>query len=211
MDRKEYLKQWRLANKDKIKEKKRQWEEKNKEHLQDYYKQYNEEHKEERRIYNSNRKEYFRNYYLENRKKLLEYNKQRYQDKSDYFEKYRKEHSEDKRKWYDEFYSTQIGRATYLYYNYCRHDENKQRGECTLTPEWIVENIFTSKCRYCGKDDWTELGCDRINNDLPHTPDNVVPCCEDCNKRRNITEFEKFINDDSIIQKLGRNESSLDG
>lgn len=185
MNRKEYLKQWRLANKDKIK---------------DYNKQYNEEHKEERKNYSS---EYHKQYYKKHRDEIIERAKQWIIDNSDYAKNARKiynsTHSEEKRKWYEDYHNTKMGRAIYLYHNYCRHDEDKQRGKCTLTPEWIVENIFTSKCRYCGKDDWTELGCDRIDNLKPHTPDNVVCCCTDCNKRRNITEFEKFINDDSII------------
>ena len=59
--------------------------------------------------------------------------------------------------------------------------------------EWIVEHIFTEPCHYCGKTDYHELGCDRIDNALPHTPDNVVPCCAECNKKRGTTPYDEFI------------------
>ena len=81
----------------------------------------------------------------------------------------------------DEYRSTQFGRANSLLYGYRRSDKERNRGECTLTAEWIIEHIFTKPCAHCGKTDWRELGCNRLNNDLPHTPDNVEPCCYHCN------------------------------
>lgn len=89
--------------------------------------------------------------------------------------------------------NTKKGRARNLIDGYNNSDNKYNRGKCTLTPEWIIQNIFNNqKCVYCGEDDWTKLGCDRINNDLPHTPDNVVPCCKKCNKKRGTMQYIEF-------------------
>ena len=82
-----------------------------------------------------------------------------------------------------EYKSTQIGRAKYLLMNYRRADIEHNRGECTLTEDWIISNIFTQPCAHCGESDWKKLGCNRLDNNLPHTPDNVEPCCWECNIR----------------------------
>lgn len=84
-------------------------------------------------------------------------------------------------------------RANNLITAYRQIDKRKERGECTITEDWIMENIFTSKCHYCDTTGWENLGCDRINNDLPHTPENIVPCCTKCNKKRGNIPFEEFI------------------
>lgn len=57
-----------------------------------------------------------------------------------------------------------------------------------------MENIFTSKCIYCGDDNWEHLGCDRKDNSKPHTSDNIVCACGICNAERsdNYT-VEEFI------------------
>lgn len=101
----------------------------------------------------------------------------------------KKSENERKRK----YHLTQKGRAVNLCGSYKYSDKKYNRGECTLTAEWIVENIFTSKCSYCGKDDWRELGCDRIDNSKPHTPNNVVCCCQECNTKRGNKSYEKFL------------------
>ena len=96
-------------------------------------------------------------------------------------------------KYQAEYYQTQKGRANQLLNNYKRNDKDINRGECTLTADWIVEHIFSQPCHYCGKTDWHELGCDRIDNALPHTPDNVVPCCWDCNIKKQKTPYDEFM------------------
>ena len=88
---------------------------------------------------------------------------------------------------------TPKGRANNLLKAYRQTDKKYNRGECTLTADWIIQNIFSKPCHYCGKTDWHELGCDRIDNSLPHTPDNVVPCCDKCNKKRGTTPFGEYL------------------
>ncbi len=128
-------------------------------------------------------------------------------DKKEYDREYRRKHRDKEKEklkqwresnkekmfnWLKQYRQTPIGRTVYLCNNYKRLDIKHNRGECTLTPQWIVENILSQSCHYCGESDWTKLGCDRINNDLPHTPENVVCCCEDCNKKKGAKTYEEF-------------------
>ena len=147
-------------------------------------------------------KEYKHQCYLKNREKALnaakeyrkEHNDEIYSKRKDYFKEYQNENKDKLRNYLKEYRKTKIGRAVYLCDNYRREDKLHGLGECTLTPEWIVENIFSGqKCVYCGEDDWTKLGCDRIDNDKPHTPDNVVCSCWECNNKRKNTDFNEFI------------------
>lgn len=170
----------------------------------DKIKQYYQEHKEEiaewgKRYRKENKKEVFlrkQQYYQEHKEEIAEKQKQYYQEHKEKHaelgKKYRQEHKEELAEYMKQYLQTPIGRATMLYNAYCRHDKNANRGECTLTPEWIVDNIFTQKCHWCPETDWRELGCDRIDNSLPHTPDNVIPCCERCNKKRGRKTYDEY-------------------
>ena len=135
-----------------------------------------EERKEAKRISNAkwrenNREreiERVKEYYQENKEKVLEQQK--------------------------EYNNTPIGRAVTLVSRYKQSDKEANRGKCTLTARWVVDNIFSQPCHYnCGKKGWELIGCDRIDNDLPHIPDNVVPCCEECNKKRGTKTYEEFL------------------
>ena len=110
---------------------------------------------------------------------------------------YRHEHKEEKaeymKQYFKQYNKTPMGRAVHLVSGYRQSDKDANRGECTLTPEWMVDNIFTQPCHWCNKTDWTKMGCDRIDNDKPHTPDNVNPCCDDCNKKRGKKTYEEFL------------------
>ena len=130
-------------------------------------------------------KEYMRKYKKEYRK--IEKNKEKHrQEQKLYYEKNKdliKERNKNRKKTYNKDYiKTQIGRAWNLISAYNQSDKKHNRGRGNLTAQWIVENIFSSKCK-CGETDWHKLGCNRVNNDLPHTTDNVVCCCTECNKK----------------------------
>lgn len=117
-----------------------------------------------------------------NKQKIYEINKQYYQNNKKKTNKYIKQYRK-----------TQNGRASHLLGTYNLSDKKANRGKGDLTIQWIVDNIFTKPCIYCGKTDWRKLGCDRIDNSKPHTEDNVVPCCTECNKKRNKKPFEIFL------------------
>jgi hypothetical protein len=81
--------------------------------------------------------------------------------------------------------------------------KDKKRGwiyDERLTKEWFMENILLKNCTYCGYD--KNIGADRIDNNLGHNIDNIVPCCINCNTIRNniFTQEEMF-----IIGKFCRN------
>lgn len=173
--------QWKKNNKEKVNEYNRDWKSKNKEKVSASNKRYFEKHNYECLA----RK---RKYYYENREKILKYQSE--YDK-DYTPKYR---------------LTQKGRARHLIDGYIQQDRKHNRGECTLTQEWIVDNIFSKECHYCGETDWHKLGCDRIDNELPHTPENVVPCCYDCNSKKGRNEYNDYMR---LIGKVGREKEIL--
>lgn len=124
-----------------------------------------------------------KSYYLRNREKCLENARRRYLEKKEEIKEYHRQYNK-----------TPYGRALNLVSTYNQSDKKYGRGECTLTADWVVENIFSKQCS-CGESDWHKLGCNRINNDLPHTPDNVEPCCTECNKKRVRSKHTRKITD----------------
>lgn len=146
------------------------------------------------------KREYARKRYQTNREKILEQRKHYYQENAEqikeYSKQYNKQYRQENAKYYKEYQKqyrqTPFGRASYLVNNYNQSDKKYNRGRGDLTSEWIVENIFTKPCHYCGETDWSKIGCDRIDNSKPHTEDNVVPCCEECNRKRQKMDYNEF-------------------
>lgn len=123
-----------------------------------------------------------KNEYLKNWRKLHPNYDKEYREKN--IEKLREK--EKKRS------ETPIGRAHYLLQAYNQKDKLHRRGKGDLTAQWIVENIFSKPCTHCGKEGWNVIGCNRLNNDLPHTMDNVEPCCKECNdKLQNLAQNKR--------------------
>ena len=143
------------------------------------------------------KKEQHHQYYLNNKEKCYELSKKwklENPDKAKQIQKkYRDSHKEKKEEWKKN--NKELLRAGNLVQKYKRNDKKANRGECTLTPQWIVENIFSKSCHYCNETDWAKIGCDRIDNSKPHTPDNVVPCCYSCNCKKGTKKYEDFINE----------------
>ena len=137
-------------------------------------------------------KEHKRQYYEANRENVLEQRRQ-----------YRETNREKIADYMQQYYNTPLGRAKIMVGHFKQSDKKCNRGECTIDEQWIVNNIFTSKCHYCGETDWKQLGCDRIDNSLPHTPENVVCSCWDCNNKRGTMPFDEF------VQRLKSGETLL--
>lgn len=136
-------------------------------------------------------------YYQQNKEKIAEYKADWYQNNKDEIAARMSEYYQNNKDIFAEnsakYKLTKNGRAHHLAQGYRNLDKKNNRGECTITGKWILENIFTKPCHYCGETDWKKLGCDRIDNDLPHTPENVVPCCYSCNSKKRATEYDVFM------------------
>lgn len=155
---------------------------------------------EERKAANRERCKRYReknpNYYkehqkarIESAKKYRQNNKEKINEHKKQYYKENKETISEKQKQYRQ---TPNGRAKILLGAYKHNDKKYNRGECTLTSKWIIDNIFPKPCHWCGEVGWEIMGCDRIDNALPHTPDNVIPCCDACNKKRGAISYEAF-------------------
>lgn len=139
------------------------------------------------------KKEYLQEYYQANKERILEQKKEYYQANREQMKEYQKQYRK-----------TQMGRASKLLSGYNQKDKIYNRGKGDLTAQWIVENIFTKPCRYCGKEGWDVIGCDRIYNDKPHSKDNVIPCCEECNTKRGTMDYYEFIKARGVTSPLAK-------
>ena len=164
-------------------------------------KEYYKTHKEERIAYNKRNKEKqnesnLKSYYkhIDDRKLGQQiYRESHKEDKKLYNQKYYKEHKEEMNAYSREYRSTPIGRAKCLIGKYKQKDAEYNRGTCTLTDDYVANVLFPQGCYWCGEMDYHKLGADRIDNSKPHTPDNVVCSCWDCNNERGQMPFEEFV------------------
>lgn len=219
MKKKEFIEKYGIEAYQRKCEKDRQWREEHKEACKNYLKEYRLKNKERLTEYDKTRREtkkdedalkhkkYYeshkdailertKQYYRTNKEKILKYQKDRYdadpEIKKNYSKKYREKTNYNKK-----YRDTKNGRAANLLSSYKKSDIKSNRDECTLTRSWIIDKIFTASCIYCGDSDWKHLGCDRIDNSKPHTPENCVCSCGICNIERgfldmSIDEFKKY-------------------
>lgn len=138
------------------------------------------------------RKWYWKNKEYKNQKCKEWYNEHK-EERKEYNKQWREQNKEYDKQRRLNYMRTAMGRASHLVQGYKKEDEKHNRGECTLTKEWIVDNIFSKPCAHCGKTGWEIIGCNRLDNSKPHTPDNVEPCCEECNKKLNFKEMSKQV------------------
>lgn len=156
-----------------------------------------ERKRESKRKWKENNPNYDKDYYLKNKTKILaktkeykEKNKEQIKEKQKKYVNENQKEINERRKIYRK---TPNGRAVMLVNGYQQKDKKYKRGDCTITGKWIVENIFTKSCHYCGEDDWRKLGCDRVDSKLPHVPENVVPCCTKCNEKKGEMGYNEFV------------------
>lgn len=82
-------------------------------------------------------------------------------------------------------------KASKMISSYKHKDRKMGVSVCDIDIDWMISNILTQKCVYCG--DTHRVGCDRIDNAKGHTKDNVVPCCYECNTmRNNLFSFDEM-------------------
>lgn len=129
------------------------------------------------------RKEYNKQYYAKNREKMLEQHKKWLTANKEYKKQWYLKNREKRLEYSKEYDKTPMGRAHTLLMQYNAADKKRGRGKGDLTAKWIIDNIFSQPCAHCGRSGWEIIGCNRIDNSLPHTKDNVEPCCCECNIR----------------------------
>lgn len=75
--------------------------------------------------------------------------------------------------------------------------KDKKRGYTSgFDFEWFIDNILDKSCVYCGSD--KKIGADRIDNNIGHTKENIVPCCYRCN----VVRGNSFTHEEMV--KLGQ-------
>lgn len=187
----DYNKKYYIANKEKIQAGNKAYYEANKKQILAKQKEHKEADKEHITVYkrewaNRNKeqiKERYNKWYNEHKNERADYNK-----------KYRTANNDKIR----EYGKSLRGRARNLANIYKSKDKNRGFDPSNnVTQKWIIENIFSGQsCIYCGENKWERLGCDRIDNSKPHTPDNVVCSCGLCNIERNdncsVEEFKRY-------------------
>lgn len=210
----EYHKKWKEENREKVNQqslecwyrhkeerlrKAREYKASHREEMIAYCKSWRESHQEEA-------KEYYYQYYESHQEDIKErsrnYRESHCEEIKERSRNYYEVHKEEIKEKVHQYYKTKKGRGLALIRSYKDSDNKHNRGECTLTVQWILDNIFSRSCIYCGESDWHLLGCDRINNAKPHTPENVVPCCGKCNVKRNDKDFLEF-----ALQRIGAKDS----
>lgn len=129
----------------------------------------------------------------EYKNKVSERNKEYRDSNKEKLKEYKDSHKEETKEYNKNYSKTKVGRANNLLGSYRANDLKYNRGECTLTPSFIVNEIFTKSCVYCGESDWRKIGCDRKDSSLPHTEDNVVPCCLSCNSKKGSISYDEYI------------------
>lgn len=156
-----------------------------------------EEEKKEKQL-EACKKWYWSHKELKN-KKFKEWYNENKEKRSDDYKKWREDNKEHDKERHRQYLNTPMGRAVALCSKYRAEDKKHNRGEGDLTPEWIVENIFTKSCAHCGKTGWKVIGCNRLDNSKPHTVDNVEPCCKECNSKEYTKSLRKPLDQISPI------------
>lgn len=114
--------------------------------------------------------------YAKNKEKILNYLHEYYKNNKQYVKNRNAKYC-----------NTKIGRAVRQVSSYRTMDKKRGLGDVNdFDGHWIVENIYSKPCVYCGETDWHKLGCNRIDNTKGHTKDNVEPCCYKCNCKMGI-------------------------
>ena len=197
---KEVSKQYREKNKNSIKEKKKKYYTENKDEILLKCKEYRETHKEQKA-------ETDKKYAQEHKEKIHQYQKE-YRDShklsnAESQKQYRKK-NKDK---LDEYKKSPHVRYTV----YKRNAKNKNRN-LDLTEDEFIE-ISKQPCIYCGGYSDTYNGnqfngIDRFDSNLGYSLNNCVPCCATCNRMKMDLPANEWINKmKQIIKYINRSDS----
>lgn len=142
---------------------------------------------EEKAIRKEQRKQYLKEWIANNKDRFKEIQKKsknkNAEKRKEYETQFKETHKDWKYEWDKEYQKTIKGVANRRIQAYKRQDEKNGFGKDAIDfdSDWIIENILSKQCVYCGESDFHKLGCNRLDNSKPHTKDNVEPCCRQCN------------------------------
>lgn len=148
---------------------------------------YNDRFKRYKAKKKAERNEAKRLYYEEHKEEIETEKQKKYEDQ---IEKIKYKYHNDKK-----FRAKHLVASYKHFDNYYFYNQNK-----TITPTQLLE-LWDGGCIYCGETDWHKLGADRIDNNKPHSIDNCVCCCSQCNNERQKKDFQTFYN-----QKVKKSE-----
>ena len=78
----------------------------------------------------------------------------------------------------------------YIWRNY-KYKAPKRGYEFCLSLEYFILN-FRAPCFYCGEN-IKNVGFDRVDNNIGYIEENVVPCCDVCNRMKRTQTKSEFI------------------
>lgn len=147
-------------------------------------------------------KAYNKAHYEVNRGRKKLYREARKETKAEYDKAYREANKEtiaEQKKAYYEEHKEAIAERDKAYYRTPKGKFRmikkgaKERDINFSLPFKLYESQLWGKpCHYCGCE-IEATGLDRKDSNRGYTPDNVVPCCFDCNTKKNTKPYQVFI------------------
>ena len=178
--------EYRQANKEAIAQKQAEYRANNKEAIAQKQAEYRANNKEalaqKKAIYNATHKEEIKAY-------QAAYNAVHKDERKAYYAEWYQTHRDSELKRAADYRDPQknpMGWARIKVGMYRQMD--RQRGfddKDTISVDYFINHIANAPCKYCGKQAYGLIGCNRVSNLEGHTIDNVVPCCKSCNSREN--------------------------
>ncbi len=200
-ERKAYNKAYYEANKEAILEQKKAYYEASKEAILERNKAHYEANKEAILERNKAHYEVNKEAILEQKKAYREANKETIAERDKAYYEANKETILEQKKAHYEVNKEAIIKQSKAYYRTPRgkYVSIKTRAktdeiEFSLPFDLYESQLWGKPCHYCGCE-IEVTGLDRKNNDRGYTPDNVVPCCWDCNNEKNTKPYEQYLSE----------------
>ncbi len=193
IDNKERELEYRLVNKERLKEYSKQYYINNKEGIDKYYRQYcidNKKELERKRQWNKDNLEYHKQYRENNKEKIKESTKRWREKNPEYCSQYHIKNREEILERHKQYNQTEIGKAT------MQRKDSKRRAILkniinTLTAqEWLdILEAYNYRCAYCDVEFEIE-NMPTKDHVIPltkgghNTKENIIPACHSCNSKK---------------------------
>lgn len=91
-----------------------------------------------------------------------------------------------------------------------RSDARRNGREFAISEEAFSALCASASCHYCGVPSQPNkpYGLDRVRNELGYTPDNVVPCCKQCNRMKSDRPVGELFNIAHWVTSVQRRHAS---